>query len=287
MDSIPRQICGSVTSGTQLAREFGNVFPGRYIMCSSHVLGEIRIGEVELGERIVMLPNWVDGARPPARNEFFEGGHLRILHVAGTLSEPKGTQILIEAAAVLRDSGLGNFTIDIYGREDDWRFRRALHKLGVADVVRLMGSRSHDELVSLYRRYDLLAFPTWSREPFGFVALEAAAAGCVPLITADCGAAEWLIDGVDCLKAPRNAYGFAKRISEILHGELDLADLGRRGQAVVWREFHISRVVGEVERLLAEAASERRPARGGVGEFFTLATFGGGLIHALMSEANA
>jgi glycosyltransferase involved in cell wall biosynthesis len=182
---------------------------------------------------------------------------------------------------------VGNFTIDIYGREDDWRFRRLLHENDVADLVRLMGPRSHDELLALYGGYDVLAFPTWSREPFAFVALEAAGAGCVPLLTADCGNAEWMIDGVDCLKAPRSAIGFAKRISEILYGELELADIARRAQAIIWREFHISRVVGEVERLLAEAASERRPARGGVGEFFTLATFGEGLIHALMSEANA
>lgn len=287
MDSIPRQICGTVTRGPQLAREFGNVFPGRYIMCSSHVFGEIRVGEVELGERIEILPNWVQGERPPERTDFFGGGQLRILNATGTLCEPKGTRILIEAAAALRDSGLGNFTIDIYGREDDWTYRRMLHQYEVADLVRLKGSRSHDELVALYQDYDMLAFPTWSREPFGFVALEAAAAGCVPLITADCGAAEWLIDGVDCLKAIRSPLAFAKRISEVLHQEIDLPALARRCQRVVWREFHISRVLGEVERLLAEAASERRPPRGGLAEFFTLSRLGEALIHALTSEANA
>jgi hypothetical protein len=60
---------------------------------------------------------------------------------------------------------------------------------GVADVVRVRGSLGQSELVQRYVAHDLFIFPTWSGKPFGFAPLEAAA--CVPLVTADCGFAEW------------------------------------------------------------------------------------------------
>jgi glycogen(starch) synthase len=284
-DLIPRQLCTFGATGAQLARELGNVFPGRYIMCSSHVLGEIRAGGVEMGDHVQVIPNWVVGERPPPREQFFRGGELRILNASGTLSEEKGAPILVEAAAELRRGGSANFTIDLYGRDPDPRLRTLLHQHEVTDIVRRMGPRTHDELLALYPRYDVFAFPTWAREPFGFVALEAAAAGCLPVISHECGIAEWLIDGVDCLKAPRSATGFAEILAKVVRGEVDLPAMARRAQEVVWREFHISRVAAKVEQTLSEAASERRPAYGGTGEFFKLASFAEGLIQTLLQEA--
>jgi glycosyltransferase involved in cell wall biosynthesis len=285
MDRIPRELCYFGGSRLELARELGRFFPGRYIFCSSHLMGEVLAGEIELGNHAYVVPNWVSGERPAPRTEFFSGGELRILTASGLLGEEKGTAILIETAAVLRGSGLANFRIDIYGRETDPVYRTLLHRHGVADLVHLMGSRTHDELLELYSSYDVFAFPTWTREPNAFVPLEAAAAGCLPLFTADCGNAEWLIDGVDCLKAPRTPEGFARRVAEILRGEVDIASIARRSQAVVWREFHLSHSARAVEQILIDAAAERKSARGTAAEFFALARFAEGLTHALVQEA--
>jgi glycosyltransferase involved in cell wall biosynthesis len=286
MDLIPLQLCGVGTAGPELARELSQVFPGRYIVCSSHVLGEIRDGGAEIGERVDIIPNWVHGDPPPVRTEFFSDGVLRILTASGTVCEAKGTHILIESAALLRQRGFANFTIDIYGNEAEPQFRALLHTHDVADTVRLMGPRTHDDLLALYGTYDVFAFPTWSREPSAFAPLEAAASGCVPLFTNDCGNAEWMIDGVDCLKARRDSDHFADRIAAILGGSIDLRAIGRRAQAVAWREFHISRAASKVETILAAAAAEdRRPVRRDPGEFFSLARFAEGIIQAVMEEA--
>ena len=285
MDLIPLALCRFGTSGPELGRELHRVFPGRYIACSAHVLGEIRAGGVELGDRVRIVPNWVHGESPKPRTEFFRDGELRILAASGILSVEKGVPILIEAAAVLLEHGLSNFKIDIYGREDDPCYRRMLYEHDVADHVTLRGSRHHGEMLRLYADYDLFAFPTWAREPFAFVGLEAAAAGCVPLISDESGNAEWMIDGVDCIKAPRSPVGFAEGITKVLNREVDLAALGRRAQRIVWRDFHISSAGAEVERFLAEAAAERCGERRELGELFTLATFAEGLIQALVMEA--
>lgn len=284
-DATPRELCGFGTTGPEVARELGRVFPGRYIVCSSHVLGEIRAAGVELGGRVDVIPNWVYGSAPPPRSEFFGGGELRILTASGTLVEAKGTHILIEAAARLRDHGFANFTIDIYGQENDPRFRGLVHRHDVAGLVRLMGPRSHEEMIELYHGYDVFAFPTWTREPTAFAPLEAASAGCVPLFTHDCGNAEWMIDEVDCLKAPRTADAFAHRLAQILVGDVDVAAIGRRAQAVVWREFHISAAAAQVEAILTAAAAERRVPRGNAGEYYALARYAEGVLHALLQEA--
>lgn len=284
MDLIPRQMCGFATPGDELAHEFGRFFKGRYVACSSRVLGEIRAGGLDLGDHVYLVPNWISGAQPPPRQEFLAGGVLRIASASATLSEQKGTGILIETAALLRDRGLRNVRIDVYGREEDPEFRQLLFKYDVQELVSLEGSRQHDHLLTLYGGYDVFAFPTWSREPFAFAPLEAAAAGCLPLLSGDCGNAEWMIDEVDCLKAPRTPEGFARRIEQILRNEVDVAGLARRAQRVVWRHFHVSSAAQMVERQLRAAAGERRRRRGRWNEFHTLARFAEGLIEAMIEE---
>ena len=75
----------------------------------------------------------------------------------------------------------------------------------LGDVVRFMGRREHRGILDLLAAYDVFAFPDMDPRTVRVRALEAAAAGCVPLISRDCGNAEWMIDGVDCLKAERSA----------------------------------------------------------------------------------
>lgn len=284
MDSIPSELCADGGAGPRLARELSTAFPGRYVMCSSHVLGEIRAAGVGLGERVYVLPNWVTGDPPAPRRDFFAGGELRVLAASGVLCEPKGTHIVIEAAARLRDHGFANFSIDVYGAEQDARFRAMVHERRVEEFVRFQGARSHSELLALYPAYDLFLFPSWSREPFGFAPLEAAAAGCVPVVSAECGIAEWLIGGVDCLKAGRDAEQFAQCIAAVLRHEVKLEALGARAQAVAWREFHISVTARRVSALLAQAAAERGPGRPDSREFVALAGFAEVLIQALVEE---
>jgi glycogen synthase len=286
MDMIPRSLCGFGGDAVpRLARQFGTLFAGSYIVCSSHVAEEIRAGEVDLGSKVYLLPNWVTGDRSWRRIPYFSGGDLRVMTAVGVLGEHKGTNILIEAAARMNDLGFANFSVDIYGREDDPRFRAMAHVHELSGVVRFMGPRAQDEMLGLYAKYDLFAFPTWKREPFGFAPLEAASCGCVPLFSADCGIAEWLVDGVHCLKADRTVEAFALRIAQVLEGEVDLGAVGRRAQSVVCRDFHLDAVAPKVELVLEEAASERTAKRGPTQDFHKLARFADGLLPVLLTEA--
>lgn len=285
MDIVPRLLCGIGGDAIpHLAEEFGRIARGRYIACSTHVVQENRDGGIDMGDHINVLPNWIAGARPEPRLRFFAGGELRMMTAVGVMGEHKGTHILIETAARLHDAGFANFSIDIYGREGEPRFRRELYERDVVGTVRFMGSLPQPELLKLYADYDVFAFPTWAREPSAFAPLEAAAHGCVPLFSDDCGNAEWLINEVDCLKARRDPASFADRIAQVLTGQVDLGAIGRRAQAAASREFHLDRIAPQVESILGEAAVERPAELPPASSFHKLATFADGLLPALLAE---
>lgn len=284
MDVIPPQLVHFGGGGRQLGRELSRTFPGRYLVCSENLLGEILTLGTDLGSRVEIVPNWVDAGPIPPRTSFFAGGVLRMMTASGVLCEEKGTRLVIEIAAGVRERGFANFRIDVFGREEDPEFRRLLYTHGVEDVVRFMGPRPHRQLLDLLPEYDVFIFPTWSREPFGFAPLEAVAAGCVALFTEDCGLAEWLIDGVDCLKSPRDAAGFADRVTQILTGEIALEALARRGQHAVRRELTIDQVVPVVERALTDAANDRQPAVSTAAASYRLARFAEGVLGAVIQE---
>ena len=134
-----------------------------------------------------------------------------------------------------------------------------VEKLGLSDRVTFRGVRTQAELMRLYGQYDVFAFPTWAREPFGCAPLEAAANGCVPIVSQVCGISEWMVHGVHCLKAPRTAEAFAGMFRQILEGRIDLGALGRRASAMVRRDFHQETLIPRIERALARAARAPGP----------------------------
>jgi glycosyltransferase involved in cell wall biosynthesis len=139
----------------------------------------------------------------------------------------------------------------------------------------------------MYDAYDLFAFPTYRREPFGFAPLEAVARECVALISDDCGLAEWLVGGVHCLKARRFAEDFAWTIRETLEGRIDLGPVARLGADVAWRDFHVDVVMGRVESLLTDAAAQPRQAAGPATEAYRLAALAQRLAEEALLEASS
>jgi hypothetical protein len=147
-----------------------------------------------------------------------------------------------------------------------------------------MGVRTQAELMALYGRYDVFAFPTMEREPFGLVPLEAAARGCVPIITRRCGIAEWLVHGVHCLKCARTPEAFTAMFRAILEGPILLEPIARRAEAAAWRDFHIDAILPRVERKLAAAARQSRGGGGTPDEAYRMARLAEQLTQVLIEE---
>jgi glycogen synthase len=108
----------------------------------------------------------------------------------GRLVSDKGVDLLLDALAALRSWSLRpRLTVVGDGPERPALLAQAA-RLGLADQVDLVGVRRDQELVELMNRHRILVVPSRYREPFGIVALEGIACGCVVVGSAGGGLAE-------------------------------------------------------------------------------------------------
>ena len=204
---------------------------------------------------------------------------------AGQINRDKGIDHLIEAAARVRKLGFDDFSVDIYGNADDPFFAAFARHLGLEAHVRFMGPRPQAVLARLYEEYDVFAFPTWQREPFGFAMLEASLRGCVPLTSQQSGNAEWFVHGVHCLKAARHPDAFAESLAAIMDGTVDLAPISRRAPrwSVATSTSTPSRP-GSSGRW-SRPRTVRGPGKGTSSEAYRMALMAEKLTKVLISEA--
>ena len=124
---------------------------------------------------ITVIHNGIDIRTWPFAERARTSGPAELLF-AGRLEYEKGVQDLLAALPRIRRSHPGTtLTIAGDGTQRDWLMEQARkHRVGKA--VRFVGPVDHTELVTLMHRCDAIVLPS-RYEPFGIVALEAAATG--------------------------------------------------------------------------------------------------------------
>jgi glycosyltransferase involved in cell wall biosynthesis len=293
MDDVPRILCsGGDSVLPAFQRGFETLLTGDYLACSRQLADELESQGFHLDDRVTIVPNWVDDAaevgpiRDHDRDRSQPGSPLRIVTAAGLVDRrgDKGLDLLVESASLLLQQGHDGFCMDIFGRIADDTIPDLIRERGVGSHVRLLGPRTQAEWICDSADYDLFAFPTRAREPFGFAALEAAGRGCVPVISRVCGIAEWLVHGIHCLKAARRPEAFARVFREAMSGSIDLNGLSRRAQSAVRRDFHVRAVAPLIEQALARAASRRQPPSRPADETYRLALLAERLTQVLWQE---
>jgi glycogen synthase len=101
------------------------------------------------------------------------------LAFVGRLVSDKGVDVLLDALALLGREGLRpRLTVIGDGPEAPLLHKQAA-RLGVAGQVDFLGTRTGEALVTLLNRHRILVIPSRYDEPFGIVALEGIACGCV------------------------------------------------------------------------------------------------------------
>lgn len=99
----------------------------------------------------------------------------------GRLIEDKGADVAIQAIGRLKLDGK-RVRLAVVGRGPQEDELRALaHRIGVGDLVSFVGQVTGVALSELLNRHKLILIPSRWDEPFGLVALEAIACGCVPI----------------------------------------------------------------------------------------------------------
>jgi glycogen(starch) synthase len=97
----------------------------------------------------------------------------------GRLVSDKGADLLLDALARLAEEGLHPGLSVIGSGPEATPLREQAERLGLSGQVRFLGVRTGEELVEILNRHRILVVPSRYHEPFGIVALEGIACGCV------------------------------------------------------------------------------------------------------------
>lgn len=183
-----------------LARESDSL-----ITCSSSMREEItELFGPGLPE-IRVIRNGIEAQRWPFAQRRPRSGPAQLLYL-GRLEYEKGVHDLIAALPRIRRTHPGTtLTIAGDGTQLDWLIEQARrHK--VRKAVSFAGRLDHDGLVDMLHTADAAVLPS-HYEPFGIVALEAAATG-TPLVTSTAGGlGEAVIDGVTGCRSRPGCHG--------------------------------------------------------------------------------
>jgi len=237
-----------------LARESDSL-----ITCSASMADEITELFGPGLAHISVIPNGIDSSHwlfAPRRKH---AGPPELLFF-GRLEYEKGIHDAIAALPRIRRSHPGTtLTIAGDGTQQDWLLEVA-RKHKVLKAVRFVGHTNHDQLLELLHRADVAVLPS-HYEPFGIVALEAAAAGA-PLVTTNVGGlGEAVIDGKTGLSCPpRDVPALAAAVSAALD---DPAAAQRRAVAARERltsDFEWPTVAARTAQVYLDAKrGERQP----------------------------
>jgi glycogen(starch) synthase len=215
--------------------------------------------------RITVIPNGIDpGDLEPVAGDLdalrarFAAPNDRLALLVGRLVHEKGFHLALDALApVVKRLGNVRFVVAGTGMAEA-ELKRQAHRLGLSRHGSFLGWVGDDMLHSLYRVADLCIVPS-IYEPFGLVALEAMASGCL-CIVADTGGLREVVpsDGTAGLRFPSADSG---ALGAIL--ERALADDAARARTVAEARDHVlrfdwvevARRTAELYRSLVGAAS--------------------------------
>ncbi|MGU3537847.1 glycosyltransferase family 4 protein [Methylobacterium sp. A54F] len=198
--------------------------------------------------------------------------HERVVLLAARLTAWKGQRILIEAAAQMRERGVGDLAIVLAGDpQGRAAYERELDALvaarGLDGIVRRVGHCT--DMPAAFRAASVVAVPSVEPEAFGRSAVEAQALG-TPVVVSDLGAVpETVLSPPDVPAAQRTGWrvpaGDAAALAAALTEALTLGAsardaLGRRCRAHVEAHFSLERMASDtldVYRDLLAARSAR------------------------------
>ncbi|MEV1286210.1 glycosyltransferase family 4 protein [Micromonospora sp. NPDC049679] len=238
---------------------------GRVIVCSGYMKWEVnRLLDVD-GSRVEIIPNGVDDrvwqaaprAVASARARFAADGPL--IGFAGRLVYEKGVQHLVHAVPHLRDRHPG-LRVVIAG---DGPYRPELQeearRLKLDGTLAFAGFMTESQLPAVLAATDATVVPSLY-EPFGMVALEAAAAGAPLAVAATGGLAEIVEPGVTGVTFPHSdPAALAAAVDVLLDDEMFARRVARQARTMVAERYGWSTIAA---RTAATYATAQREAAG-------------------------
>jgi glycogen(starch) synthase len=231
------------------------------IACSASMSDEIdELFGPDLTESRV-IRNGIDAALWPFARRRAHPGPARLLYL-GRLEYEKGVHDAIAALPRIRRTHPGTtLTIAGDGTQQNWLVEQA-RKHKVLKAVTFVGRVGHDRLVALLHDCDAAVLPS-HYEPFGIVALEAAATGA-PLVTSNVGGlGEAVIDGETGMSfPPRDIAALAAAVRAVLDDPAAAQDHALAARERLTSDFDWRTVAAETAQVyLSAKRREREPHR--------------------------
>lgn len=270
---------------TVLPAAFGASLAGRPLVWHIHEIIDERPGRQVLLLLIRLLADWrvavsdaVCAALGPAgngrsvsvvKNTVPDRGPLPIpegqstVVYVGRISAWKGPEIVVEAAALLRQRHPNaRFVLagDEFGGGAELltKLRVLAGERGVADRVEFRPFA--DDVTALYREASVVVCPSVLPEPFGLVVLEAMTAGRAVVASDHGGPRELVVDGeTGLLVPPGDASALAAALGALLDDPGRAAAMGRAARERALSSFPIERAVASFEAIYESVAG--RPPR--------------------------
>jgi glycogen synthase len=220
----------------------------RVISCSSHMSWEVtRLFDLP-ADRVAVIPNGIDltdWVVPPeavssSRRTYAADGPLLVF--TGRLEWEKGCHTLLDALPRLRRRHPGLRLVVVGRGSKSGDLKAHARRLRLGRSVRFLGWVPQAELAALAAAADVAVVPS-IYEPFGLVALEAAASG-TPLVVGDTGGLREIVEhGLTGLRfEPGDVAGLAEAVSSLLADEVLARRLERAARAMVKRDYAWSAV---------------------------------------------
>lgn len=231
------------------------------ITCSASMRDEItELFGPGLAENRV-IPNGIDADLWPYAARTAHSGPPRLLYL-GRLEYEKGVHDAIAALPRIRRTHPGTtLTIAGSGTQHEWLIEQA-RKHKVLKAITFVGQVDHGQLVTLLHHADAAVLPS-HYEPFGIVALEAAATGA-PLVVADVGGlGEAVIDGSTGVSfPPRDVAALATAVRSVLDDPAAAQAMAVAARERLTSDFDWHTVAAETAQVyLAAKRGEREPHR--------------------------
>ncbi|MFG3704588.1 glycosyltransferase family 4 protein [Micromonospora sp. NPDC047670] len=240
---------------------------GRVIACSGYMRDQVATLFDVPADQIDVVPNGVDDrawrARPravaSARARFAGDGPL--VGYAGRLVYEKGVQHLVHAVPYLRERHPG-LRVVIAG---DGPYRAELEeearRLALGQTVRFAGFMDATQLPAVLGATDATVVPSLY-EPFGMVALEAAAAGAPLAVARTGGLAEIVEPGVTGVTFPHSdPDALAGAVDQLLGDEVFARRVARRARTMVGRRYGWATIAARTAGTYATARRDHDPAQ--------------------------
>jgi glycogen(starch) synthase len=214
----------------------------RVLVCSEYMRWEVtRLLELP-ASRVDVIPNGVDSTvwqttpRAVAAARIRFAGEGPLVGFAGRLVYEKGVQHLVSALPELRERHPGVHLVVAGDGPHKAELIDAIHTMRLQRAVSFPGFLGAD-LPAVLAATDAMVVPS-IYEPFGMVALEAAAAGAPLAVAATGGLAEIVEPGVTGVTFPaKDPSGLAHAVSSLLNDQIFAKRVARQAKAMVVERY--------------------------------------------------